>query len=169
MKINRHSGFNLSGLCRVKFVLTSKVKRISPPDADRLVSVELKNNFDFDEIYFTPTAEDVSIEARKDQGFDVEVKLINPKLSESNAKTFSDLQQKDFIFLLEDQNEKVMLVGSVESPARLTFKMNIPGSGRNQRAILIDAIHDVEPYYLASTITASGGAFSDGFSEGFDI
>jgi len=169
MKINRHSGFNLSGLCRVRFCLTSKVKRISSPDADRLVSVELKNNSDFDEIYFTPTAEDVSIEARKDQGYDVEVKLINPKLSEANAKTFSDLEQKDFIFLLTDQNESVMLVGSVESPARLTYKMNIPGAGRNQRTVVVDAIHDVEPFYVASMVTTTGGAFSDGFSEGFDI
>jgi hypothetical protein len=169
MKINRHSGFNLSGLRRVKFCLTSKVKRISPPDENRLVNVELKNNFDFDEIYFTPTAEEVSIEARKDQGYDVEAKLVNPKLSGSKAKTFSDLEQKDFIFLLEDQNENVMLIGSVESPARLSYQMNIPGSGRNQRIVIIDAIHDVEPYYVASTTTTPGGAFSDGFSDGFDI
>jgi hypothetical protein len=169
MKISKNSGFNLSGLCRVKFCLTSKVKRISPPDSGRLVSVELKNNFDFDEIYFTPTTEDVSIEARKDQGYDVEVKLINPKLSEANAKTFSDLEQKDFIFLLTDQNESVMLVGSVESPARLTYKMNIPGAGRNQRTVVVDAIHDVEPFYVESTVTTAGGAFSDDFSEDFDI
>jgi hypothetical protein len=169
MKISKNSGFNLSGLCRVKFCLTSKVKRISPPDSGRLVSVELKNNFDFDEIYFTPTTEDVSIEARKDQGYDVEVKLINPKLSEANAKTFSDLEQKDFIFLLTDQNESVMLVGSVESPARLTYKMNIPGAGRNQRTVVVDAIHDVEPFYVESTVTTAGGAFSDDFSEDCDI
>jgi hypothetical protein len=169
MIIPRHSGFNLSGLCRVKFVLTSSVKKISPPDSERLVNVQLKSNFAFDEIYFTPTAEDVSIEHRNDQGYDVEVKLINPKLSAANAKTFSDLEQKDFIFLLEDHNESVMLIGSIESPARLTYKMNVPGTGRNQRTVLIDAIHDVEPYYVASTTTTSGGAFSDGFSEGFDI
>lgn len=172
MKIERYSGFNISGLARVKFALVSRVKKISPPDQDHLVSFRLKPGFDLDEILFTRQAEDVSIEEITDDSgtwYRVKVKLINPRLGSGKAATFRMLEQRDLVFVLEDNNGNEMLIGSTAMPARLSYKMSIPGSSRNQRMVTIDAKHDVEPYYIREYIIQPGGAFSNGFSQGFNI
>jgi len=88
MKIERFSGFNISGLCRVKFTYASRVKSISYPDEYHQVTIELKSGFDFDEILFTRGIEDAAIdEIRDDTGswYKALVKLINPRLEASKA------------------------------------------------------------------------------------
>lgn len=171
MKITGITVKNIPGLCKAQFIEVSKVKSITTPDDNYEVEIELKAGYDFDEIYFTPTAEDLSIEQHQDDTgawYEVTAKLVNPYLTGDKAVFFKSFEQKDMIFVIEDNNGNSILIGSIDKPARLTYKMSIPGQGRNQRQITIDAIHDNEPYYVADHTTLIGDGFDKGFDTGFE-
>jgi hypothetical protein len=172
MKISGINQFNISGLCKVEFTLAENVNSISFPDDSHQVSIELKSGFEFDELYFTKTAEDSVVNPKQDSSgiyYDARIKLINPRLEPAKAATFKNYEQRDLIFVLTDNNGYRILIGSEKMPARMKYKLAIPGSGRNQRAIDIDAIHDVEPYFVKDEVVILGGGFSSGFSSGFRI
>ncbi len=173
MKIESlNNEFNIAGLCKVSFQLADRVKKVSLPDTDHQVTVELKPGFDWDEIQFTRTAEDVQINQVDDESgayYKVNAKLVNPRLTASKAGHFTLLEQRKLVFLFEDNNGFVLLVGSPESPAKLKYTMSNPGRGRNERIVTIDAMHEQEPYFVEAMVVSPGGAFSDGFSNGFSI
>ena len=172
MKKAALNNFNISGLCKVFFTLAANVKKISLPDQFHQVTVELKPGFDWDEIYFTRTAEDVQINQIDDESgtwYRVQAKLINPRLTPEKAATFAALEMRDLVFWLQDNNQVDMLVGSPAMPAKLNYQLSNPGKGRNERVVTISAYHDREPFYIEATVVNPGGAFSDGFSEGFHI
>lgn len=172
MKISRFEHFNIPGLCKVQFTLTENVQSISIPDENHQVIIRLKPGFEFDELYFTKAADDSVLNPNEDNSgsyYDAHIKLINPRLEPAKAATFKNLQQHDFIFVLEDNNGYRILIGSPEMPARMKFKLSIPGTSRNHRQIDIDAIHDAEPSFVVDEMVIVSGGFSSGFSSGFRI
>ncbi len=171
-KASLNNEFNIGGLCRVFFTHAANVKKISYPDENHQVTVELMPGFDWNEIYFTPTAEDVRIDQVNDESgvwYKIAAKLINPKLTPEKAATFSSLEMRDLVFWFQDNNQVNMLVGTTKMPATLTYQLSNPGKGRNQREVNIACFSDQEPFYIKSMIVNPDGAFSDGFSQGFHI
>ncbi len=171
MDIQKFSGFNIEGLCKVEFCYSYVVKKISAPDADHQVTVELKPPFELSEIGFTKTDTSVDIRQVVDGSgtwYSVKVDLVNPKLMPNKSANFAWLEQKDLIVILTDNNGLKMLVGSLRKPARLGYHMTNPATGRNQRTVHIEAAHDIEPFYVKEIIVSTEGAFSDGFSDGFN-
>ena len=172
MKITGFSNFNISGLCKVEFTLAKNVQDISSPDENHEVIVSLKSGAEFIELYFTKKADDCVINQKSDDSgeyYEAKIKLINPKLEASKAATFKSYEQKDIIVIMFDNNDNKILIGSPDMPARMQYKLSIPGAGRNQRSINIDALHDQEPYFVTTEAVIIGGGFSSGFSSGFRI
>jgi len=171
MDIQNFSGFNIEGLCKVEFCYSYVVKKITSPDADHQVTVELKPPFVFHEIGFTKTDTSIDIRQVEDESgtwYGVKVDLVNPKLMPQKSANFAWLEQKDLIVILTDNNGYQLLIGSIRKPARLGYYMTNPATGRNQRTVHIEAVHDIEPYFVKETIVSTEGAFSNGFSNGFN-
>jgi hypothetical protein len=172
MKIVKFEKFNIEGICKVEFQRVENVKRISAPNANWEVDVELKNNISWNEIEFTRTLEELKIIQHDDDTgiwYNVTVRLSNPRLSPDKSASFAGIEGRKFILILTDQNGYKMLVGSLQMPAYLNNSMTNPGKGVNARIINFDALHDLEPFYVAEKIVNLGGAFSNGFSNGFSI
>lgn len=171
MDIQKFSDFNIEGLCKVEFCYSVVVKKITAPDADHMVTVELKPPFGLSEIGFSKTNTSVDIRQVEDESgtwYGVNVDLVNPKLMPNKSANFAWLEQKDLIVILTDNNGLKMLVGSIRKPARLGYHMTNPATGRNQRTVHIEAVHDIEPFFVKETIVSTEGALSDGFSNGFN-
>jgi len=172
MKIPAFEQFNISGLCSAKFTLAENILSISYPDKNHQVIVNLKSGQSWIDLYFTKSAEDSFIDPVKDESgdyYNARIKLVNPYLSPEKAATFKDYKEKDVVFLLEDGNGFTILIGTIEKPARMAFKLSIPAGGRNQRQIDIDAVSDQEPYYVIEEITIEAGSFNNSFNKSFSI
>ena len=172
MEIQKFENFNIDGICKVRFALLEEVSQISFPDDEHTVTITLVGGKQMIEMYFTRQKEDLKInEVQDDSGtwFQIDLALINPSLDPSKAVTFKSLRNKDLIFVITDNNGRDMLIGSIDKPARITSKLSIPGSGMNQRGVNVRANSDFEPYFVADEILISGGALSNGFSNGFSI
>jgi len=164
------SGFNISGICKAQFALVDEVQSISLPDENHSVVLTLKPNHTLSEIYFSNTSERCNIEEVNDKSgsyYKALVELIHPKLEASKSVDFVYLKSKDLVLVLSDNNGNEILLGSIFMPARLNYKLGLSGKELNQRVITINAIMDIEPYYLSETVAPEGEAFSDGFSDGF--
>ncbi len=174
MEITGFSTFNLPGLHKIQFVESANILNITSPNENHEVQINLQSGVVWDDLYFTQTTADSKIKQKQDDSgfyYNALIKLVNPKLTPAKAVQFSQLEQKELVFLLEDNNGYKILIGSKEMPARITYSLHNPplGATRNQREISIDAIHDIEPYYVAVQATIIGGGFSSGFSSGFRI
>lgn len=172
MKIAKFDKFNIEGICKAEFQRVENIKRISAPDANWEVEVELKNNRTWNVIEFTRTSEELSVVQQDDDSgtyYDVSVRLSNPRLSPDKAASFAGMEGRKFVLILTDQNGYKLLVGSLQMPAYLNNRMTNPGRGVNARAVNFDAIHDREPFYVRSQVVNPGGSFSNGFSNSFDI
>lgn len=172
MKITGSNNFNISGLCAAKFTEAKNILSISYPDENNQVVVKLKPNAEWVDLYFTKTAEDVQIKHTIDNSgiyYTDNIKLINPQLNAAKSKSFGYYKERDIIFIITDNNGNSILIGSVNMPARFEFDQVIPGTSRNARSIGIDAVHDDEPLYVIEEVIIKSGAYSDGYSVGFDI
>lgn len=172
MKIVRFEKFNIEGICKVEFQRMENVKRISAPNANWEVDVELKNNISWNEIEFTRTREELQIIQQDDDTgtwYDVTVRLSNPRLSPDKSASFAGMEGRKFVLILTDQNGYKMLVGSLQMPAYLNNRMTNPGRGVNARSINFDAVHDREPFFVAEQVVNLGGAYSNGYSSGYSI
>lgn len=170
MEIKGVEEFNIAGFCKCEFILANNIASISFPNDDHQVSINLKAGTSFNEIKFTRSAVDyASTEQRDESGryYNNVVKLVNPKLTGGKAVQFKYYEERDLVFLLTDMNGQKVLIGTPEMPARMSYKLNNPAGGRNQRTITIDAPSDEEPWFVVNEVIITGGAFSDGFSDGF--
>ncbi len=170
MEIIKNTGFNIQGICEVKFAFINDLYSISIPDDNYRVTLNFKPNRELSTLYFTRTSDKTKIVEKNDESgkyYEALVELTHPHLDPSKSLTFNSIKNMGLIFVLIDKHGNQMLIGSLESPAKLTYKLSNSANAKNARTVSIDAFHDMEPFYVLESITASGRAFSEGFSGGF--
>lgn len=171
MNIEKFSGINMAGIQSVYYVLKSEIKSIGQPDNQLHVDVVMQPNADWKQLYFTIETGQFQVRQKTDASgnyYEIEVGLKSPKIRGDVGYLLEDLQNRDLVLLVTDNNETDWLVGTLAQPARIKFDSQLSWGSSNAFDVVfnIDA-SDTHPFLLDSTVT--GGAFSDGFSTGFAI
>jgi len=174
MEIANFSDKNMSGFNKVEFVTADAVDEISFPDDERGVNVSLLAGKSWNTLYFTVGTGNMKINQKKDESgtyYLASLSIDNPKLTGEKSAQFIGFEQKDLVAIITTNNGNQILLGTPEQPSRINYKMAVPNvsAGRNSREITFDAVSDEEPYFISVVEEVTGGAFSDGFSTGFNI
>ncbi len=174
MEITGFETKNVSGFNKLEFVHAALVRSISYPDDNHAVDVDLNVGASWNELYFTVGTGSLKITQKEnDSGvyYQSTLTVVNPKITGEKSIQFINFEQKDLVLVVTTNNGDKILLGTPDEPTRMISEMIVPeiSGGRNQRKIKFDTITKEEPYFISLSETATGGGFSDGFSEGFRI
>lgn len=170
MNIEKFSDSNMVGFQMLSYAYKSSVKRISMPDENLQVEIIMQSVSDWKQIYFTIETGQFHIRHKSDDSgnyYDIEVNVKVPKVRGNVGALLEDLRNRDLLLKITDNNQQDWLVGTLEQPVRLKFDSVLSWDNTNSFLLKFQIESDTHPYLL--TKTTSGGAFSNGFSNGFSI
>lgn len=172
--MNRSTPINIESLSKIEVIEASKVQEIVPSNAitGAPVILLLVYNASFEDIPLVAGTGQLAEEHVSDQSGD----YISQSVAFSHAMNRRDVDNwlnanghKDFIVKVTDRNLNIRIIGTVESPARLSAPMTNPASGRNEYAFTIYAEADERAPYLQTgeSVINSGRNFSSNFDPNF--
>ncbi|NCD40941.1 MAG: hypothetical protein EOL88_02500 [Bacteroidia bacterium] len=170
MNIEKFSDSNMVGFQMLSYAYKSSVKSISKPDGNLQVEIVMQSEADWKQIYFTIETGQFYIRQKSDESgnyYDIEVNVKIPKVRGNVGALLEDLRNRDLLLKITDNNQQDWLVGTLEQPVRLKFDGVLSWNDTNSFSVQFQIESDTHPYLLTETI--SGGAFSNGFSNGFSI
>ena len=174
--MNHYTPFNIEGLNKIELVEASMVLSITPGDVLTGAPVRLVLQFgaSFEAIPMVKGSGQFTEEHQRDSSGDHFMQNIAFSHAKNRKEADTWLltnQHKDFIVKVTDRNLNIRIIGSIESPARLSAPMNNPASGRNEYAFTFYAESDDRAPYLqdGETVTNAGKSFSTDFSTDFSL
>lgn len=170
MNIEKFEGVNMMGFQQLEIIKTADVASISKP-VDNQVTVTLKPGRSWQKVYFTPESGLLSVSGKEDDAgeyFSVIATVQVPKVQTSVLQLLNDIRYRRMLLKVTNNNDEQWLIGTLNQPCKLTYHTNQSWNKTNAiEASFSIAESDTHPYLIAETI--SGGAFSNGFSNGYAI
>jgi hypothetical protein len=170
MKIEKFTGNNMMGFQRLSLIKTADVASISRP-VDNQVTVTLKGGREWNEIYFTPETGQMQVNPQEDDAgeyFKISASVSVPKVQALSLKILQAFRYRKMLLMITNNNGENWLMGTLEQPAKMLYNTNQSWNTTNAIEVeFLVAESDTHPYLVEETV--SGGAFSDGFSNGFAI
>jgi hypothetical protein len=174
--MNPSTSFNIESLNKIELVEASRVLSITPGDVLTGAPVRLVLQFGaaFETIPMVKGTGQFTEEHQRDESGDYFIQNIAFSHAKNRKETdawLGEHQHKDFVVKVTDRNQNIRIVGTPDSPARLTAPMTNPASGRNEYAFTLYAQADDRAPYLqdGEAVTNSGRSFSNDFSTDFSL
>lgn len=122
---------NIGSILEIKFALASDIASISAPDANETVQVTFQPGKSFTAFSFTPESGNFSEDmADNDSGpyWSQAVSFKCPKIDTIQHAIVKSLVDQELILSVKDGNGNSMVMGALDTPARVSFKMLRPSS-----------------------------------------
>jgi hypothetical protein len=170
MNIEKFSGVNMMGFQRVSLIKASDVAGISLPDNNE-VTVTLKAGRQWSEVYFTIEKGTLQVVEREDDAgnyFTITATIEVPKVQAASLEVLNNLKYRHLLLKVTNNNGENWLIGTIEQPCKMIYSTGQSWNKTNAIEVKFSVPEsDTHPYLIDETL--SGGAFSNGFSNGFAI
>ncbi len=170
MNIEKFEGINMMGFQVLEIIKAADVASISKP-VDKQVTVTLKPGRLWKKVYFTPESGLLAVSGKEDDAgsyFSVSATVQVPKVQAPTLHYLNEIKHHRLILKVTNNNGEQWLIGTLKQPCKIMYNTNQSWNKTNAvEASFSIAESDTHPYLITETI--SGGAFSNGFSNGYAI
>ena len=122
---------NIGSIISIYYALASDIVSISTPDTNQACDIDFNSGKSFSAISFTPESATFTEDQQdSDAGpyFSQGLSCRCPRIDSIQHAIFKGLLDEDLILIATDGNGKTLIMGTLDTPVRVSIKMLRPGS-----------------------------------------